>query len=57
MLAQQTTCSMLQLEATPMATATQTAPQHTAGLSEPGIPVEVDEFWTASEQAVRCLRK
>ena len=57
MLAQHTTYSMLQLEATPMTTATRTAPQHAAGLSAPGIPVEIDEFWTASEQAVRCLRK
>ena len=56
MLVQQTTYSMLQLEATPMTTATHTAPQHAAGLSELGIPVEIDEFWTASEHAVRSLR-
>ena len=55
MLAQHTTYSMLQLEATPMTTATRTAPQHAAGLSEPGIPVEVDEIQTSGKPAVRCL--
>ena len=38
-----------------MTTATHTASQHTAGISELGIPVETGEFWTASEQAVRSL--
>ena len=40
-----------------MTTATQTASQHATGLSDLGIPVETDEFWTSRQRQGHSLHE